>query len=323
MVECITDLKNQDACDSILRRLVQHDRAEWESVFEDLYPVAHEVIRMILKGKLEAEVEDVALESLEALVSQVEKLQSSQQLRSLIIRISKNKAFDRLKYWLAQKRMTNVELSMDLFAENGFELPDQGHQFSIVDDLSLRGLTELLHELGTNSKTPYWEVLLDVYLCGLSEDEVARKRGVSSTSVRKYVQRGLDGIRAALGSNNVLKEELRDLLNIESRVPGCIPLMFASTMSGKRGQTMSDPTEVIRCSRQQRSVAESSEENTILKKALPETCHLPSNGKQRLMSLFGSSAAISEDMNSRKTQFSWGIIIVVAILFALLVLLLK
>jgi RNA polymerase sigma factor (sigma-70 family) len=323
MVESSTDSRLPEARDAMIIRLVQHDRAEWESVFENLYPVAHEVSRMTLQGRLEAEVEDVALEALEALVDQVEKLNSAQELRPLIIRIARNKAIDRLRHFLALKRNANSEVSFQAFADAGIELPDGKDQFSIVDELSIRGLRELLHELEPNAKTQSWDVLLDVYLCGLSEDEVARKRGISSTSVRKYVQRGLAEIRDALVSNNVLKEELRDLLNIESRVPDCIPLMFASTMSGKRDQTMIHTNEMIRCSRQQRTLAEISEEKMILKKTLPESCHLPRNGKQRLMSLFGSAAAISEDMNSRKPRFSWAVIFVVAILIVLLALLLN
>lgn len=323
MVESSTDSRLPEARDAMIIRLVQHDPDEWESVFENLYPVAHEVSRMTLQGRLEAEVEDVALEALEALVTQMEKLNSEQELRPLIIRIARNKAIDRLRHFLALKRNANSEVSFEVFAEAGIELPDGKDQFSIVDELSIRGLRELLHELEPTAKTQSWDVLLDVYLCGLSEDEVASKRGISSTSVRKYVQRGLDGIRDALVSNNVLKEELRDLLNIESRVPDCIPLIFASTRSGNRDQTMIDPMSVVRCSRQQRTVAESSEENTILKKPLPERCHLPRHGKQRLMSLFGSADAISVNMNPRKPRFSWGVIFVVAILIVLLALFLK
>jgi len=311
MLECTTDSRDPDTHDEMIRSLVQQGRAAWETVFEDLYPVAHDVIRMILPGNLEAEVEDVALEALEALVGQVGRLKSSQELRPLVIRISRNKAIDRLKYFLAQKRMRSIELSIDSFAETGIELSDGRNQFSIVDELSIRGLKELLNALGVNARTQYWEVLLDVYLCDLSEDDVARKRGISSQSVRKYIQRGLDEIRNSLMSNSVLKEELKDLLNIERTVSDCIPLVFAATKSGRPN---------LRASLAPKPGCEASEEKLTRNEALPETCYLSNGGKLRLMAVFGVEEAISKDLSSKKKSTLLALIsgLVIFVLFLIL-----
>ena len=66
---------------------IQHgDAAAWDMAFPWLWPAAFGAAQVTLQPYLRAEIEDVAIESLEALVEKVRELKSVEELKPLVAR---------------------------------------------------------------------------------------------------------------------------------------------------------------------------------------------------------------------------------------------
>ena len=69
-----------------LHALQRGDAAAWDMAFPWLWPAAFGAAQVTLQPYLPAEVEDVAIESLEALVEKVRELKSVEELKPLVAR---------------------------------------------------------------------------------------------------------------------------------------------------------------------------------------------------------------------------------------------
>lgn len=216
----------------ILEQLAGGDPETWNEAFRRLYPVAFEAARTRLGDSLTAECEDVAMETLSEILEKGVQAKSEQELKPLTAAIARNKATDRLRRHLAEKRGGNKVQSLEELAEaNAGELPDMAH-FEFLDQLAIQELRDLLVELSAEVKKEYRVVLRDHFLDQLSYNEIAAKRKISVGSVGVYVQRGLANLRSVIARRPKLQAEFLAMLSDASVVKVLLPLVSAVQVGG-------------------------------------------------------------------------------------------
>ena len=147
-----------------LQQLATGDSATWNDAFQVLYPVAFEAARSRLNDQLPNEIEDVAIESLYELLGRVAELRSEDELKPFLAAISRNKATDRLRRYLADKRGGSRVTSLDVLMESNDCEPAEISNAEFLDQLTLKELQELLTDLSETVKKEYRIVLKDHFL---------------------------------------------------------------------------------------------------------------------------------------------------------------
>lgn len=216
----------------ILEQLASGDAETWDEAFQCLYPVAFEAARTRLGDGFNGECEDVAMEALSDILEIGARVDSEQKLKPLIAAIARNKATDRLRRHLAEKRGGNKVQSLEELVEaNAGELPDIPHA-DFVDQLAIQELRDLLAELSAEVKKEYRVVLRDHFLDQLSYNEIAAKRKISAGSVGVYIQRGLANLRKVIARRPKLQGEFLAMLSDASIVKVLLPLVSAVQLGG-------------------------------------------------------------------------------------------
>jgi len=182
-----------------LRALQQGDAAAWDMAFPWLWPAAFGAAQVTLQPYLPAEVEDVAIESLEVLVEKVRELKSIEELKPLVASIAHHRAVSLLREHFAKKRGAGRTESLEAVQEaNMADCADPTADSPLASlehkELALR-LSGTLSEL----KPPQGAVLTDFFLQGLSYEGIARKHGIPIGSVGVYLKRGLETLRRIWG----------------------------------------------------------------------------------------------------------------------------
>lgn len=207
-----------------------YDQVSWDNAFNDLYSVAFESARSILKGRFESECEDIAMETLTEVISENVGTTSFQELRPLSAAIARNKSKDRLRRYLADKRGGNRVQSLDHMKDAGFDYDVVAPQEDFLDALTVTEVRDLLSELSLEVKKEYRLILKDYFFDQLSHSEIANKREIATSSVGKYLQRGISSMRGILERRPKLQKELRSILSDEYAITVLLPLISAIQM---------------------------------------------------------------------------------------------
>jgi RNA polymerase sigma factor (sigma-70 family) len=182
-----------------LRALQQGDAAAWDMALPWLWPAAFGAAQVTLQPYLPAEVEDVAIESLEALVEKVRELKSVEELKPLVASIAHHRAVSLLRERFAKKRGEGRTESLEAVQEaNMVDCPDPAAD-SPLAALEQKELAERLSATLSELKPPQGAVLTDFFLQGLSYEGIARKHGIAIGSVGVYLKRGLETLRRVWG----------------------------------------------------------------------------------------------------------------------------
>jgi RNA polymerase sigma factor (sigma-70 family) len=182
-----------------LQALQCGDAAAWDMAFPWLWPAAFGAAQVTLQPYLPAEVEDVAIESLEALVEKVRELKSVEELKPLVAGIAHHRAVSLLRERFAKKRGQGKTDSLEAVQEaNMADYPDPAAN-SPLATLEAKELAECLSRTLSELKPPQGAVLTDFFLDGLSYDGIARKHGLPIGSVGVYLKRGLETMRRIWG----------------------------------------------------------------------------------------------------------------------------
>jgi RNA polymerase sigma factor (sigma-70 family) len=172
------------------------------------------------------------METLSEILEKGAQVGLEQELKPLTAAIARNKATDRLRRHLAEKRGGNKTQSLEeLVAANAGELPDVPLD-EFVDHRAIQELRVLLAELSTEVKKEYRVVLRDHYFDQLSYNEIAAKRKISIGSVGVYVQRGLVNLRNVIARRPKLQNEFLAMLSDASVVKVLLPLVSAVQIGG-------------------------------------------------------------------------------------------
>ena len=165
-----------------LQALQRGDAAAWDIAFPWLWPAAFGAAHVTLQTYLPAEVEDVAIESLEALVEKVRELKSVEELKPLVASIAHHRAVSLLREQFAKKRGAGRTESLEAVQEaNMADCPDPAAN-SPLAALEQKELAERLSGTLSDLKPPQGAVLTDFFLNGLSYEGIARKRGIPSAA---------------------------------------------------------------------------------------------------------------------------------------------
>jgi RNA polymerase sigma-70 factor (ECF subfamily) len=182
-----------------LQALQRGDAAAWDMAFPWLWPAAFGAAQVTLQPYLPAEVEDVAIESLEALVEKVREVKSVGELKPLVASIAHHRAVSLLRKWFAIKRGEGRTGSPDPVREGaGVDCPDPMAD-SPLAALEQKEVAECLSRTLSKLKPPQGAVLTDFFLNGLSYEGIARKHGMPIGSVGVYLKRGLEAMRRIWG----------------------------------------------------------------------------------------------------------------------------
>jgi len=182
-----------------LQALQRGDAAAWDMAFPWLWPAAFGAAQVTLQPYLPAEVEDVAIESLEALVEKVRELKSVEELKPLVASIAHHRAVSLLRERFAKKRGQGKTESLEAVQEaNMVDCPDPTAD-SPLAALEQKEVAECLSRTLSELKPPQGAVLTDFFLDGLSYEGIARKRGIPIGSVGVYLKRGLEALRRIWG----------------------------------------------------------------------------------------------------------------------------
>lgn len=215
-----------------MEQLAAGDPEGWNEAFRCLFPVAFEAARSRLSGTLQDECEDVAMETLSDILDSGANVASDDELKPLTAAIARNKASDRLRRHLAEKRGGNNVESLDLIVEANAGEPAGFAQSDFLDRLNVQELRELLTDLSAGVKKEYRIVLRDHFFDQLSYQEIADKRQISLGSVGVYLQRGLGSLRSALARKPKLKGEFLAMLSDATTVKVMLPIIGAVQAGG-------------------------------------------------------------------------------------------
>src|ERR1017187_7715485 len=167
--------------------------------FPWLWPAAFGAAQVTLQPFLPAEVEDVAIESLEALVEKVRELKSVEELKPLVASIAHHRAVSLLRERFAKKRGQGKTESLEAVQKEAvMGCPDPTAD-SPLAALDQKEVAECLSRTLSELKPPQGAVLTDFFLDGLSYEGIARKRGIPIGSVGVYLKRGLEALRRIWG----------------------------------------------------------------------------------------------------------------------------
>ena len=182
-----------------LRALQAGDADAWNEAFNCLWPVALAATQSVLHRLLPNEVEDAAIEALEALVDKVRQLSSAEELKPLVAIIARNRAVSLLRKRFGKKRDEGKTESLEAVQEaTGRDYPAPGAN-SPLSDLEQKELLEKLSKTLAELKPPKGAMLTDFFLNGLSYEEIARKYGVTKNNVGVHLKRGLEMLRRIWG----------------------------------------------------------------------------------------------------------------------------
>jgi RNA polymerase sigma factor (sigma-70 family) len=207
---------------------------------------------------LQDECEDVAMETLSDILDSGANVASDEELKPLTAAIARNKASDRLRRHLAEKRGGNNVQSLELIIESNAGEPAGFAQTDFFDQLTVQELRKLLTDLSSEVKKEYRVVLRDHFFDHLSYQEIAERRKISLGSVGVYLQRGLGSLRTVLARKPKLRGEFLELLSDAASVRVVLP-MLGAMQTGKALLA----NEEIRESRVARGQGEISDEERL------------------------------------------------------------
>jgi RNA polymerase sigma factor (sigma-70 family) len=197
----------------LLKKLQQGNHAAWDEAFTLLYPCVFHAARHPLAGLTPSEAEDVAIETLTALVSKVATTPTWENLRGLAITMAARRAISEKRKNSARKRGSGHVQSLEAIQEESegtFEAPEQLLQR--ISPLELKELSLLLTE-GLSSLEPLQSQLIqDFVVNGLSYRELSEKYKTPPGTIGVQLSRGLKKIRQCLEQKPSLLKEILSYL---------------------------------------------------------------------------------------------------------------
>ena len=172
-----------------------------------------EVALKVAKGKLGRilpdAVEDVAMETLEALAEKVREMKSADELKPMTASIAHNLAVTCLREHFAQKRGAGRTQSLDAVNTEGERLEDPAAPESPLNSLEQAELSGLLGSLLRQLKPEVSGIIGDFHLRGINYQELAVKHARPIGSIGVMMKRGLAAIRETAARYPVVLKELQ------------------------------------------------------------------------------------------------------------------
>jgi len=142
-----------------LRALQAGEERAWEAAFDSLWPTAFAVAQLKLRAFFPENVEDVAIEALEEVVSKVRGLKSTEELKPLVASIAHNRAVSLLRERFARKRGAGKTESLDDHPNGAREPVDPPSEASLLVELDQVELAALWRDL-QRAREPVIEIAM-------------------------------------------------------------------------------------------------------------------------------------------------------------------
>ena len=194
-----------------LTELQRGDGDAWEAVFGWLWPIAIGVAKFKLHSSLQAEAEDVAIESLNELPSKIDQVGSTDELKPLLTSIAANKAISLQREQFAKKRGgVKIAPLEEICEQDGRNEPPEA--VSVLSCLDVAELKSLL-KVVLQDLPPAQKAVLDCfYIQELKYTEISKKLGMPINSVGVNLKRSLEAIQTKMEKKPGLLKELSAFL---------------------------------------------------------------------------------------------------------------
>ena len=195
-----------------LQALQRGDDDAWDLAFDWLWPMAFDAANVVLENSLPNEVEEVAIESIEALIVKVSNIKAVEEIKFLTVVIARNRAVDRLRKHTAEKRGEGKSDSLDDLTKGGdfqMESTTSESPLNAVDQVELGALLRpLLDDLKPETRA----LMTGYYVERLTYEELATKQSLLIATVGTNLKRGLEAIRRRLAAHPRIVKELEAFL---------------------------------------------------------------------------------------------------------------
>lgn len=178
-----------------IEQLKAGDRLAWNRAWEILYTISLSVCCSTASTLNHHDHEDVAVEAITEVVGYIEKVNSFEECKKLVVTISKNRLLDRFRSIATTKHGGGNVDSLD--QKEGFDAVDPNQERP--DVVAIKGERALML-MGGLKQIPeqYRKVVEDFYLKGLKQQEIADKHGLKIGTIGVYLQRGLEALHEIL-----------------------------------------------------------------------------------------------------------------------------
>ena len=184
-----------------IEQLKAGDRTAWNRAFDILYAISLSVCCSTPSALNHQDHEDVAIAAITHVVDYVETVSSFEECKKLVVTISKNHILDLLRQRGTTKAGGGKVESLE--AKEGFDASDASQE--PPDVLVARAERALIVSLALKQiPEKYRNVVADFYLKGLTQQEIANKRGLKIGSIGVYLKRGLERLRKILKKDELL-----------------------------------------------------------------------------------------------------------------------
>ncbi len=189
----------------------------WEQNWSLLYATAKETATCWLSVRFHQDIEEVAVESIEALIEARNTDLEITVARRRLVCITKRKAIDHVRYHQAQKRDIREVTSLDAETENGpMEIGSPGGD--PLTDLLTAEDGKVLGELIADLPEKRRGILVDVYYRDCSYQEVAQSYGYDINSIGGEISRAKTQLYNAIKKRTGLFNELQETLGVATRL---------------------------------------------------------------------------------------------------------
>jgi RNA polymerase sigma factor (sigma-70 family) len=169
--------------------LRKRDSDEWDIAFKWLWPTAYAVSRNVLSSKLPNQIEDNAIEAIEAVIEKVNECRLVSEIKAILAKIAHNKGVDALrKHYSLKKGAGNVGSLTD--QEDVGDIPD-----TTIEDLDSKFAnehnSELIHKVLENLNEKERKCIVSFYLHQKSHKQISEEHDIPMGSIGVTITRAL------------------------------------------------------------------------------------------------------------------------------------
>jgi RNA polymerase sigma factor (sigma-70 family) len=195
--------------DEWLQALRQGKEKAWDEAFRRLWPAVYAAALHPLARLTPGEAEDVAIETLTALVPKVRTISDWPGLRALAVTIAVREAISLRRKISAEKRGGGQTASLEALQEGNESFEVAAPAVAALSALELNELSKLLGAALAEVDEVTRKLLSDFLVRQMSYKEMAEKHQLPLGTIGVNLARGLKKVRAGLEQNPRLMKEIR------------------------------------------------------------------------------------------------------------------
>lgn len=200
--------------EAFLNDLKKHDHDSWSEAFPILWKIAFRCANSASLNLSIEEAKDVAAQAMSDISSCVEKVDSYNGLKALTASISRRKAISFLRKKTAEKRGDANTQSINAINSDGeeFVLQIPANDSDPASDMQVADLIIFVRIFVKTLDGKVGEVIVCVFIEGLSYKEVSDKLNIPVSTVGVYLSRGIQRLRKKIEEQPDLVKQFNELL---------------------------------------------------------------------------------------------------------------